>query len=260
MSIPEAHRTKLDDLGYTIVPDVLSQSEIDAYKARLIELAESERGDGSARMHTDDYGQLVRWLVNKGEMFEKLVAHPKMVPYFEYLLGGDYTLSTLTSNMISPGAANGSYHRDYSVGKIPGVFPFPFVANSLWLLDDFSSENGGTRIVPGSHKFPNGPEPDQTSHLDEIRVEAPKGSVLLFNGAVWHSVGSNRTDHSRIALICFCCRSFLKQMFDFIHYLKPEVVDRTTPEMRRICGFDSQPLSPDKPTKTVEKQGFCRAR
>ena len=85
----------------SIVPDVLSESEIDAYRIRLLELAERE--DGSARVHTDDHGQLVRWLVNKGEMFERLVAHPKMVPFFEYLLGDDYTLSTLTSNIISPG-------------------------------------------------------------------------------------------------------------------------------------------------------------
>ena len=228
---------------------MLSESEIDAYRIRLLELAEREREDGSARVHTDDHGQLVRWLVNKGEMFERLVAHPKMVPFFEHLLGDDYTLSTLTSNIISPGAPGGAYHRDHAVGRMSGVMPFPMVANSLWLLEDFSPENGGTRLVPGSHRFSEGPQPECSSHPDEIRIEAPKGSVLLFNGAVWHSAGANRTDRARIALICFCCRSFLKQMFDFVHHLKPEVVARATPEMRRIYGFDSQPLPPDKPTK-----------
>jgi hypothetical protein len=40
----------------------------------------------SRNQHTDGYGQLVRdWLVNKGEMYEQLVARPKVMPYFEHL-------------------------------------------------------------------------------------------------------------------------------------------------------------------------------
>ena len=59
------------------------------------------------RSHPTGRGQHVRWLVNKGREFERLVAHPRVVPYFEHLLGPDYTLSTLTSNLIYPGAADG---------------------------------------------------------------------------------------------------------------------------------------------------------
>lgn len=249
MGIPEAHQRQLDESGVIVIPDVLSQPEIDAYRARLLELAEKEREDGTAKIHTGGGGQHVRWLVNKGEMFERMLAHPKVDPYFEYLLGDDYTLSTLTSNIVSPGAPDGNYHRDHAAGRLSGVVPFPLVANSLWLLEDFTPENGGTRLVPGSHKFPNGPESDLEAHPDEIRVEAPKGSVLLFNGSVWHSAGANRTDRARIALICFCCRSFMKPMFDFVNHLKPEVEARATPELRRIYGFDSRPRPPDQPNR-----------
>ena len=124
---------------------------------------------------------------------------------------------------------------------------FPVVANSLWLLNDFTPENGGTRHVPGIHRQQIKPPPGTTHHPDEVRLSAPKGSVFLFNGAVWHSAGANKTDQQRIALICFCCRSFIKPMFDFVHYLEPEALERATPTMRRIYGFDSQPRPPDKP-------------
>jgi len=131
----------LDERGCILIPDVLSESEIHAYKARLLELAEEAKKEGSAIMHTNGKGQHVRWLVNKGEMFERLVAHPKVVPFFAYLLGADYTLSTLTSNIISPGATDGHYHVDHVLGAMPEPLPsFPMVANSLWLLDDFTSE------------------------------------------------------------------------------------------------------------------------
>ena len=254
--ISAVQRKQLDKEGYVVIPDVLSADQIDAYRPRLLQLAAEERDDGSARQHAEGKGQHVRWLVNKGREFEKLVAHPKVVPYFEHLLGEDYTLSTLTSNLIYPGAPDNPFHVDNALGAMPEPLPsFPLYVNSLWLLDDFTPENGGTRFVPGSHrslKKPPAPEdPQALYHPDEIRLSAPKGSVFLFNGAVWHATGANITDEARICLICFCCRSFLKPMFDFVQHIEPEVVERATPEMRRIYGFDSRPAGPDKPAGGV---------
>ena len=248
MEISTEQQQQLDELGYTVIPDVLLETEITVYRKRLLELAKLEQEDKTANMHTENKGQLIRWLVNKGELFEKLVAHPKVVPYFEYMLGPDYILSTLTSNIISPEAKDGPYHIDNALGQMPEPLPsFPMFVNSLWLLNDFTPENGGTRFVPASHRRLKKPSPNLIYDPEEVRLTAKKGSVFLFNGAIWHAAGGNKTTEPRIALICFCCRSFIKQMFDFVHYLKPEVVDRATPEMYRIYGFDSQPRPTDTP-------------
>ncbi len=252
MEITEAQKKQLDEQGCIVIPDVFSEEEIVMYRADILRLAEQEKQDGSALRHTNDHGQHVRWLMNKGEIYEKLIAHPKVMPFFEHLLGADYTLSTLTSNIIDPGATDGGYHVDNVLGTMPEPLPsFPLVVNSLWLLDDFTPENGGTRHVPGIHLQRIKPPPGTTHHPDEVRLSAPKGSVFLFNGAVWHSAGANKTDQQRIALICFCCRSFIKPMFDFVHFLKPDVIERATPTMRRIYGFDSQPRPPDQPVQQM---------
>ena len=87
--------------------------------------------------------------------------------------------------------------------------------------------------------------PQALGHPDEVRLRAPAGSVFLFNGATWHATGSNETDEARVCLICFCRRSFLKPMFDFVRHIEPAVAARATGEMRRIYGFDSQPQGPD---------------
>jgi ectoine hydroxylase-related dioxygenase (phytanoyl-CoA dioxygenase family) len=240
-------KQQLDQQGYIVIPDVLSEEEINHYRPRILELAEIEQQNGRGLVHTDGKGQLVRWLVNKGQEFERLVAHPRVVPYFEYMLGSDYILSTLTSNTIRPGAKDGGYHLDYSLGQMPEPLPrFPIFANTLWLLDDFTPQNGGTRFVPASHLRLKKPPVGLESDPEEVRLNAPKGSVFLFNGAIWHSAGANRTNCERVALICFCGRSFMKPQFDFVHHLKPEVYERASPEMRRIYGFDSQPRKPDE--------------
>lgn len=248
LSVDQKHQ--LDEHGYLVLEDVLTPEEIAHYRRRILELAESERADGTAIRHTGDKGQLVRWLVNKGAEFERLLTHPRVTPVFEYLLGDDYTLSTLTSNTIGPGAPDGGRHVDGPLGAMPEPLPEQaMAANSLWLLDDFTPENGGTRLVPGSHRRRSKPTADAAPDPDEIVVRARKGSVLIFNGAVWHGAGANSTDESRCCLICFCCRSFLKPMFDFPTHLNDDVRERMTPQLRRLYGFDSQPRGPDVPAQ-----------
>ena len=63
--------------------------------------------------------------------------------------------------------------------------------NTVWMLSDTGAHNGGTRIVPGSHRsmvasLPKGYKP-QFVHTPE----APAGSVLVYNGQCWHSGGSH---------------------------------------------------------------------
>ncbi len=93
MGITEAQKKQLDEKGCIVIPDVLSDEEIEMYKVDILRLAEQEKQNGSALRHTNEHGQHVRWLMNKGEIYEKLVAHPKVMPFFEHLLGADYTLT-----------------------------------------------------------------------------------------------------------------------------------------------------------------------
>lgn len=82
--------------------------------------------------------------------------------------------------------------------------PVAFVATALAYLDDFDRENGATRLVPGTHRFPF--VPDRRSgdpafvHNEEVTVKGRAGTVLLFNGHLWHSGTCNRSGRPRRAL------------------------------------------------------------
>ena len=76
----------------------------------------------------------------------------------------------------------------------------PVMVNTVWLLDDFTPENGGTRIVPGSHKSGMAGPPDGMEVKHVFQLIAPAGSVLVFNGQCWHGGGTNQTDTNRHAL------------------------------------------------------------
>lgn len=244
---PDARRQQqLDEQGYLILEGALSADAVGHFRERLLTQAESEPGRVKPTQH-------VRWLVNKGADYRKILLHPAADPWFRYLLGDDYTLSTLTSNVVRPGAPDGPYHADF-LERVPEPLPeYALTVNSLWLLDEFTPENGGTRLVPGSHRWRRKPPKDLASHPDEVRIAAPAGSVLLFNGAVWHSSGANQTDRARVCLICFCLRSFLKPQFDFVNYLGDEAYAEAGPELKRLYGFTSWPQPMDGPATPVRR-------
>lgn len=91
--------------------------------------------------------------------------------------------------------------------------PFPDVCMALstvWYLgpEDVTPFNGGTWIVPGSHKDPRnprGPDDGIDEHAaipGEFQVSAPAGSVFMQDTRIWHSGALNQSEHERTAVVC----------------------------------------------------------
>ncbi len=111
-----------------------------------------------------------------------------------------------------------------------------FVANSLWLLDDLSEENGATRLVPGSHRFKKTPaetkQDSEKPHPDEVVVTARAGTVVVFNAHTWHGGTLNRSGKPRRVMHMAFVRRELSQQTDQKTYLRAETAARLTAEMR----------------------------
>src|SRR4051812_14222389 len=120
------------------------------------------------------------------------------------LFQGEFRLQSISGREPQGGFAGKQQglHPDYW-GKSydPAVGGPARSADSTWMLDDFTRENGTTRLVPRSHRRPGRPEDSMQDtsedHPDQIVVEAPAGSVLIFNGHVWHAGSLNRSGARR---------------------------------------------------------------
>src|SRR5580692_10536398 len=200
----EAARHALDAQGYCIIPNVLSRAEVAALKARLEEQAEGERARGVA-FHDGGPArpnQRIWMLMNKGRVFRDLMLHPMVAELMGHLLGEDFLVSSFTANIAHPGGEPMTLHTDQ--GYVGFWTPRPVVANIAWMLDDFTDANGGTRLVPASHLnqaatprssayVPS--EPANMPTLDDtIAAEGAAGSILCFDGRVWHGTGANRSE------------------------------------------------------------------
>jgi ectoine hydroxylase-related dioxygenase (phytanoyl-CoA dioxygenase family) len=97
-----------------------------------------------------------------------------------------------------PGATAQLLHRDELVWvHVPRPHPELQLASMVALVD-FRAENGATRVVPGSQRWPHErkPEPDEIAD-----AEMPAGSAVLYLGSTIHGAGTNATaDEWRLGL------------------------------------------------------------
>jgi ectoine hydroxylase-related dioxygenase (phytanoyl-CoA dioxygenase family) len=240
-------RRDLDRQGYCIVENVLSPDEIAALKARLVEQAAGERARGIA-FHDGGPArpnQRVWMLMNKGRVFRDLMLHPIVDTLMGHLLGPDFLVSSFTANIAHPGGEPMVLHTDQ--GYVGFWTPVPVVANIAWMLDDFTEENGGTRLAPASHLRSDATPrssafvPEHPANMptqeDTIGAEGLAGSILCFDGRTWHGTGANRSDKPRHAVLSYHCRPFIRQQENFTLGLDPQVRAAERPALLGRLGF-----------------------
>ncbi len=227
-------RERLDRDGYAVLPGVLSDEELEAVRARLTELLAAEGGQAGLEVHQEAGTNRLADLVNKGPMFKPCFTHPRVLACVGHVLG-DFKLSSLNFREALPGQGLQALHADYG-GPAPARGYQ--VCNSIWLLDDFTADNGATRVVPGSHRSDTVPRlamPDPTAaHPDEVRLIAPAGTVVVFNSHLWHGGTLNRSERPRRALHSYFTRRANGQQTDQKKYLRPETLAGLSPAARFI--------------------------
>lgn len=229
-------KADLAEHGYCLLEGLLEPDHLDALRSRLDEQAAAEILDGTDYVYDNGCNQRVWALLNKGDVFVELAQEPTVVGLIGHLLGPDFLLSNIDANIAGPGGSRMFLHADQSFAPPP--WPHCLVANCMYMLDEFTDANGATRIVPGSHLRTEGL--DFSQPLPEtVPVEAPAGTAMVFDGRLWHQTGANRTaSERRRGILAYYCRPFLRQQENWFVSLAPEVLERATPRLRRLLGWE----------------------
>ena len=131
--------------------------------------------------------------------------------------------------------------------------------SSVWMLSDFTEENGGTLVVPGSHRASNNPTGGNgidvmSPYPTEQQATGKAGDVLLFDSRTWHAAGANTTDQPRLGLAV----RYAPWWFNLDYLMPPD-----SPEKQRLAeevGRPVEELSGGEPTLTPEHlRGASRA-
>jgi ectoine hydroxylase-related dioxygenase (phytanoyl-CoA dioxygenase family) len=233
------HADELRTRGYTILRDVLSPDEVAAARAALDAVFEREAAIAPRRGWLTDAYRVAYMLPEKDRLFRALCQRAALLDLVRTVLGADCVLGSLNGLTMVPGGGAQPLHLDQAA-SVPGMV---LTVNALHTLDDFTRENGCTRLVPGSHDRIWGGDPAElaTAEAEAIHLEAPAGSLIAYSGGAWHAGSSNRTDQPRRALHAYFTRPWLRPHWDFPASLSQRTVRALTSEQRTLLGFGLGP-------------------
>jgi ectoine hydroxylase-related dioxygenase (phytanoyl-CoA dioxygenase family) len=175
------------------VPAPVAELGVDGHCRELAEqgytVIEHPNPELSARMRAYHLAQGVpvqQMLLRRDPMFAEAVLDPTVLAVVEYSVGRGALVSQVTSSVRTPGPTVVPLHSDQN--WLPAPFPEQnYMLTVCWVHDEFSAENGATKIIPGSHRHRRHPTPEESAAEEgAIAIEAPVGSVAIWDGAVWH--------------------------------------------------------------------------
>ena len=107
-------------------------------------------------------------------------------------------------------------------------------------LTDFTAENGGTNIIPGSHRWDDERIPDPS---EAVPAEMKAGSAAIFLGSTYHGGGANRTENAfRIGFTMAIDSALVRQEENMYLALSPDVVKSYPEQVQRLLGWSAHPM------------------
>ncbi len=214
---------KLKRDGFYVVENVISEDEVDAVRKAVVAAqarkhAASEAAQAATRAKGHRIGAegvaSLRQVINETQVFAPYMASRKVMDVVDALFGPYARVSSTDCVINYPGNDRGYWHADWpynatNASHIPAPYPDALLhLSSIWMLTAFNEKNGGTFLVPGSHRWRDNPaaggmgDVDQdASYPTEMQVKGAAGNVLIYDSRLWHAVASNQSDQPRVALI-----------------------------------------------------------
>lgn len=227
----------LRELGYHIIENVISPDEADEAREVIWKLIDEDIENGQDHSYGDGKIRRVWAIVGKSPIFRHFIQHPTVIAVWKRMLGEDVIASTFTANVVGPGAPTGGWHIDYPYWAMQTPFPAgSLTGQTVWMLDDFTIENGATACIPESHKTLRRPELGEAEGKESVVATGQKGSIMFTNGAIWHQSRPNNTDSPRVGLLGMYNRSVIYPQEDMPRQLTDEELMKESDVLKQLLG------------------------
>jgi ectoine hydroxylase-related dioxygenase (phytanoyl-CoA dioxygenase family) len=233
-SVVARHVGHVMEDGYTIVEGAIDDSFCDEIADDLLRL-EDELGI----LPADNSFEGVRTtriynLLAHGPLYERIPVHPNVLPIVEQVLDPGLLVSSLSSISIGTDESAQPIHSDDQLIPLPKPHP-PIICNTMWAINDFTEQNGATRLIPGTHLLDH--SPDLTERYDSIAAAMPKGSVLVWVGSLWHGGGANQTPDRRVGIAMNYCAGFMRQQENQQLGIPRRTVEHFSRRLQELVGY-----------------------
>ncbi|HEY8223786.1 MAG TPA: phytanoyl-CoA dioxygenase family protein [Pyrinomonadaceae bacterium] len=180
---------ELFDIGFVIIRDVIAGDRLtelrDAYDSVVSTANPPDLSIGRTTTRVSN-------LLKRSERFNGLSTHHPILAACSRVIGQPVKLSTLHARTVHPHANAQSLHVDFKADS--NGWP---MLGFIFMVDDFRTDNGATRFVPGSHELSSEPSGSAADNNTAVIACGSAGSLILYNGSVWHGHTANLTSEPR---------------------------------------------------------------
>ena len=218
----------LHDQGYTVVPDVAPPALLDELREVIHMFA--DQSEGEAR------GVAAAMLLGRHPVVDQVVTLPKILAVAEASVGMGFRAGQIKGSVKRQGDPGLFMHADQN------WVPAPFPEHNLFLTfcipcEGMTEAGGATRVVPGSNRLRRHPSRDEIRNPVTIPVEVEQGSVVAWDGSVWHGNGPRTMPGTRTVLHATFQRLYTQPIDDYTHLLEDEAyVASASPELLSVIG------------------------
>ncbi len=231
----------LDDVGFVVISGPVAPPQLPrlaaAYDAAVSAADPADVGGGRTTTRVWDF-------VNRAPDFDGLYVYQPILEACCRVIGAPFHLSTMHARAVNPGAPAQDLHADYR--RTTDGWP---MVGFIFMVDEFRRDNGATRFVPGSHRWPHAPSDvmqDPTADYEgQVSACGPAGSVVIYNGSVWHGHGIHQTDEPRRSIQGAYIRRDDKQGMNQAARMRPETFARIGALAKYVLNVECQLPVPD---------------
>ena len=248
----ERNIAELDAFGFTVLePGVAAPMEwVRRLRDRLLDVAHQRTGvrhdvEGGAhgQLNTQPHFKhqyILYYLLLEDPIFQQAVCNPHLLALQTYMLGFNCRLSSCTSfvkwrDEEGYGPTLG-LHADTPVAHPIPVGKDTHTGNSAFLLTDYTLANGALAMVPGSHRHARQPGPGEGVDA-AIPIEAPMGSLVVWNGNMWHGAFPRSEEGLRLVLTMYFNRAYLYPQEDYRRNVTQAILDANPKRLAVLLGL-----------------------
>lgn len=237
-------RTDVEQLGGVIVKGLFSDAEITTFNNEMDAFLRTDPELGKPASGSDPYDSFLgqrtlrlQGLIAKAPSIADWIGKSELVEWATETMKPISTSVLLNAAeliQIGPGEKNQYLHRDTNSWPTASLGQTPFIVNALIALDEFTLDNGATRVVAESWKWD---KERRAKDNDFLRAEMQPGDGLLFRGDILHGGGANKTDKPRRAISISYCAGWLRPVENSVFNIPRSKVRSLPVLLQQLLGF-----------------------
>ena len=231
--LPVDAASQLQERGFVVLPGPVPSDGVErlanAYTAAVASATADDVKIGSTSTRVSDF-------VNRGPEFDPLYIFRPLLEACCLVIGRSFKLSSLHARTVRPCTPAQDLHVD--VRRDSADWP---LLGFILMVDEFRPDNGATRFVPGSHRWPNAPRDSisdlRAEHAGQVLACGRAGSLLIFNGSAWHGHAANTSRDPRRSIQGAFIPRDGRAGTDFAAGMQPETRARLGPLARQVLAL-----------------------